>query len=67
MRREIATCEGYDQRLHALRVFFHADYDGGTLAIQSSELNGAAWFVDPPSTERLLAGTQRLLDGRNTE
>lgn len=67
MRHEIATCEGYDERLHVLRVFFHADYDGGTLTIQCSELNGAAWFVDPPPTERLYPGTQRLLDGRNTE
>lgn len=67
MRHEIATCEGYDERLHVLRVFFHADYDGGTLAIQPSELNGAAWFADLPPTERLHPGTQRLLDGRNTE
>lgn len=67
MRHEIATCEGYDERLHVLRVFFHADYEGGTLSIQPEELNGAAWFADPPPTEQLHPGTQRLLDGRNVE
>lgn len=63
MRHEIATCDGYDERLHVLRVFFHADYAGGTLSIQAGELNGAAWFADPPPTERLQPGTQRMLDG----
>ncbi len=67
MRHEIATCDSYDERLHALRVFFHADYEGGTLSIQPGELNGAAWFAAPPPTERLHPGTQRLLDGRNAE
>lgn len=65
MRHEIATCEGYDERLHVLRVFFHADYEGGTLSIQSRELNGAAWFAEPPPAERLHPGTRRLLDGWN--
>lgn len=62
MRHEIATCEGYDERLHVLRVFFHADYAGGSVTIQSGELNGAAWFANPPRTERLLSSTQRLLE-----
>lgn len=63
MRHEIVTCEGYDERLHALRVFFHAAYEGGSVAIQSGELNGAAWFAEPPATGRLLPSTERLLDG----
>jgi 8-oxo-dGTP pyrophosphatase MutT (NUDIX family) len=62
MRHEIATCEGYDERLHVLRVFFHADYEAGSIAIQSSELNGAAWFADPPCVERLHPATRRLLE-----
>lgn len=63
MRHEIATCEGYDERLHVLRVFFHADYEEGSITIQSGELNGAVWFSTPPTAERLLPSTQRLLDG----
>ena len=63
IRHEIATCEGYDERLHVLRVFFHAEYESGSIAIQSGELNGAAWFADPPCDDRLLPSTKRLLDG----
>lgn len=63
MRHEIGTCEGYDERLHVLRVFFHAAYEGGSVAIQPGELNGAAWFAEPPATGRLLPSTERLLDG----
>lgn len=62
MRHEISTCEGYDERLHVLRVFFHADYEDGSITIQPGELNGAAWFTNPPSAERLLPSTQRLLE-----
>lgn len=67
MRHEIATCEGYDERLHVLRVFFHADYEDGSITIQPGELNGAAWFADPPAAERLLPSTRRLLEGWNPE
>jgi 8-oxo-dGTP diphosphatase len=67
MRHEIATCEGYNERLHVLRVFFHADYEDGSIAIQSGELNGAAWFDTPPTAERLYPSTQRLLDGWNVK
>ena len=63
IRHEIATCEGYDERLHVLRVFFHADYQDGSITIQPGELNGAAWFATPPAAERLLPSTTRLLDG----
>lgn len=62
LRHEIATCEGYDERLHVLRAFFHADYEAGSIEIQSGELNGAAWFRDPPDDDRLLPATRRLLD-----
>ena len=67
MRHEYATCAGHDERLHVLRVFFHADYVEGSLSIQPGELNGAAWFADPPSTERLYPSTIRLLDGWGPE
>lgn len=63
MRHEISTCEGYDERLHVLRVFFNADYEDGSVTIQPEELNGAAWFTNPPSAERLLPSSQRLLEG----
>lgn len=62
MRHEIATCEGFDERLHALRVFFHAEYESGSIAVQPGEVNGAAWFAEPPPAERLLGATERLLD-----
>lgn len=62
LRHEIATCEGYDERLHVLRAFFHAEYEDGSVAIQPGELNGAAWFADPPAEDRLLPSTTRLLD-----
>ncbi|MFC7190465.1 NUDIX hydrolase [Halocatena marina] len=65
LRHEIATCEGYNERLHVLRAFFQAEYVGGSISVQPGELNGAAWFVNPPIDDRLLPSTQRLLDGWN--
>jgi ADP-ribose pyrophosphatase YjhB (NUDIX family) len=64
LRHEIATCEGDEKRLHVLRVFFTADYERGSVAIQPSELQGAAWFADPPAEDRLLPSTKRVLDGQ---
>lgn len=66
LRHEITTCAGHDDRLHVLRVFFTADYADGTIAIQPGELQGAAWFADPPAEDRLLPATKRLLDGWTT-
>jgi ADP-ribose pyrophosphatase YjhB (NUDIX family) len=66
LRHEIATCDGYDERLHVLRVFFTADYADGSVAIQPGELQGAAWFADPPAEERLLPATKRLLEDWKT-
>jgi 8-oxo-dGTP pyrophosphatase MutT (NUDIX family) len=65
VHHEISTCEGYDERLHVLRVFFLADYEDGSITIQPGELNGAAWFTNPPSPDRLLPSTQRLLKGQD--
>lgn len=38
-----------DERLHTLRVFFDARYVAGQVSIQPGELNGAAWFAEPPA------------------
>ena len=67
LRHETATCEGYDHRLHTVRVFFEAEYEDGSIAIQPGELNGAAWFAEPPPEDRLLPATKRLLDGWSRE
>lgn len=61
LRHEISTCEGFDERLHVLRAFLRAEYDGGSLSIQAGELNGAAWFADPPAADRLMPATERVL------
>ncbi|WP_164471660.1 NUDIX hydrolase [Halosimplex salinum] len=39
----------HDERLHTLFVFFDAAYAGGHVAVQPGELNGAAWFAEPPA------------------
>lgn len=67
LRHEIATCGGYAERLHVLRVFFEAQYVNGSIAIQPGELNGAAWFAEPPIADRLLPITKRLLDNWQSE
>ncbi len=46
-----------DKRIHLLYVFFDAEYRGGTIAIQGGELNGAAWFAEPP--EKMLPANER--------
>lgn len=61
VRREISTADGFDERLHALRVFFDAEYEGGAIEIQPGELSGAAWFATPP-TDRLLPDTASLVN-----
>ena len=38
-----------DRVSHTLHVFFDADYAGGQLAAQAAEVNGAAWFAEPPA------------------
>lgn len=39
----------HPDRIHALYVAFRASYEGGHVAIQPGELNGAAWFADLPN------------------
>lgn len=50
LRHVVTTSAGdQDERLHVLRVFFDAQYVGGHVRIQPGELNGAAWFAEPPA------------------
>lgn len=61
LRHDVSVSSGdRPERLHALRAFFAARYAGGTIRIQAGELNGAAWFADPPAD--LLPETDRLLE-----
>ncbi|SEV87783.1 NUDIX hydrolase [Halobacterium jilantaiense] len=34
---------------HTLHVYFDAEYTGGSVAVQASEVNGAAWFAERPA------------------
>jgi len=45
---------------HTLHVFFDAGYAGGSIAVQASEVNGAAWFAARPG--RLGEPTTRRAD-----
>lgn len=58
LRRVTTVPEERDgHELHTLQVFFDGVYEGGTIAIQGSELNGAAWFARPPT--RILPANER--------
>lgn len=46
-----------DRRTRSLHAFFDARYDSGRIAIQSGELNGAAWFAQFP--ERMQPANER--------
>lgn len=63
LRHDRIICEGYEERLNMLRVFFRADYVDGSITVQPSELNGAVWVVDPPDKDELHFGTKRALAG----
>ncbi|WP_058994259.1 NUDIX hydrolase [Haloarcula sp. CBA1127] len=40
--------DSYDERLHSLRAYFDGHYADGSISIQPSELNGAAWVETRP-------------------
>lgn len=61
LRHRVTTAEGFAERLHTLWVFFDGVYETGTIAIQASELNGAAWFAEPP--ERMRPENERRAEG----
>jgi ADP-ribose pyrophosphatase YjhB (NUDIX family) len=46
-----------DRVSHTLHVYFDATYAGGQISVQAAEVNGAAWFAEPP--ERLMAENER--------
>ena len=49
VRKRVSVSTGnHDARLHTLWVFFDGRYEGGTIQVQPGELNGAAWFAEPP-------------------
>lgn len=48
VQRIVGEREGTGREVHLLYAFFRADYDGGTVAIQGGELNGACWFRELP-------------------
>lgn len=57
LRHSVTTTDDRDERLHTLFVFFDGRYEDGEIAIQGGELNGAAWFAEPPS--RMLPANER--------
>lgn len=54
-RHERRQSPEHDQVLHTLRVVFEGVYDGGSIAIQPGELNGAAWVACRPRSVHPLA------------
>lgn len=61
VEHELTVADGYDDRLHALWVYFSGVYHEGVIAIQNTELNGAAWFeTNPPA---LKDDPARIADG----
>lgn len=49
-----------DRVTHTLHVFFDADYVTGQITVQEAEVNGAAWFAEPPA--RLMDDTAKRAD-----
>ncbi len=52
-----STDEDDERTTHSLNPFFDARYTGGSISIQAAEVNGAAWFAEPP--ERLMDANER--------
>ena len=57
LRHRVTVADGFDERLHTLWCFFDGRYEGGSIAVQAGELNGAAWFAEPPG--RMLPANER--------
>ncbi|WP_137283625.1 NUDIX hydrolase [Halorussus salinisoli] len=62
---ESVAAEFETDRVHFLYVFFDATYEGGSIAIQPGELDGAAWFADPPA--RMLPANERRAESWTPE
>ncbi|MFC4449369.1 NUDIX hydrolase [Halorussus aquaticus] len=54
-----------ERRIHFLYAFFDATYEGGSITVQPGELDGAAWFAEPP--ERLLPANGRRAESWTPE
>lgn len=54
-----------DRRIHFLYAFFDATYESGSITVQPGELDGAAWFAQPP--ERLLPANERRAESWSPE
>ena len=52
LRRVALSPDDGDARAHFLSVFFDAAYEGGSISVQPAEVNGAAWFAEPPGRMR---------------
>jgi 8-oxo-dGTP diphosphatase len=65
VRHERRTAPGHDEVLHNLRVLFEGRYEGGHIAIQPGELDGAAWLARKPQQVHPLAEAKadRWFDG----
>ncbi len=50
VERRTTVADGHAQRLHTLWVTFDGRYVDGSISVQASELNGAAWFATRPRT-----------------
>lgn len=48
VRHEHRTADGHDTVLHTIRAVLAADHVEGTVALQASELAGAAWLAERP-------------------
>lgn len=44
-----STDDSDDRVTHTLHVFFDGGYVDGTISVQQAEVNGAAWFAEPPA------------------
>lgn len=54
--RWVAACDdGREERVHTLFVVFEGRYEGGHVAIQPGELDGAAWWRELPANLHPLA------------
>ncbi|UPV73066.1 NUDIX domain-containing protein [Halorussus limi] len=66
LRHVTVVSEGdSERRIHFLYAFFDATYEGGSITVQPGELDGAAWFAEPP--ERLLPANERRAESWSPE
>lgn len=63
LRRVVCTDpDSGREPIHFLQAFFDAAYRGGTITVQSGELNGAAWFETPPADIGMSPANERRAD-----